>query len=194
MSSSPPLANPAPFVDTLSSLSRESISIDETVGGIKRQAEGLVNSYYNRFQIVSGLKTDTESFNTRWVEVLLRSRDAASAIAGWYRRFSQVFLSLVSDIQTEQDLKDVVTEFKSFLAEDYPSNRFDLDRISGLKEEFKKIEALVPQESNRVIQVLESATGPNWKDVVKRLQDELVSVKDGCQQIERAFIAYASNL
>jgi hypothetical protein len=105
MSSSPPLANPAPFVDTLASLSRESISIDETVGGIKRQAEGLVNSYYNRFQIVSGLKTDTESFNTvsrvhvplkikrlttlnpqRWVEVLLRSRDAASSIAGWYRR------------------------------------------------------------------------------------------------------------
>jgi hypothetical protein len=29
------------------------------------------------------------------------------------------------------------------LQEDYPSNRFDLDSISGLKEEFKKIEALV---------------------------------------------------
>ena len=64
MSSSPPLANPGPFVSTIASLSRESVSIDETVGGIKRQSESLVNSYYNRFQIVSDLKTDTESFNT----------------------------------------------------------------------------------------------------------------------------------
>ena len=106
MSSPSPIANPGPFVDTINSLSRESISVDETVGGIKRQAEGLVNSHYNRFQIVSDLKTDTGSFNNvssahsptqeikmlidfnlqRWVEVLLRSRDAASAIAGWYRR------------------------------------------------------------------------------------------------------------
>ncbi|TEB33803.1 hypothetical protein FA13DRAFT_112898 [Coprinellus micaceus] len=194
MSSSPPLANPGPFVDTIASLSRESISIDETVGGIKRQAEGLVNNYYNHFQIVSDLKTDLGPFINRWDEVLLRSRDAASAIAGWYRRFDQVFLSLVSDIQTEQDCEDVVTEFRSFLTEGYPSNRFDLDSISGLKDEFKKIEALLPEESYSVIQVLQSATGPNWKDVVKKLQEELVPVQDGCQQIGRAFIAYASNL
>ncbi|KAF6744265.1 hypothetical protein DFP72DRAFT_929593 [Ephemerocybe angulata] len=191
---SSPIANPAPIVNTINGLSKESLSIDNGIATAKRDAAAFAENYGNHFQMVAELKDSTAQFSDRWVKVLLDSRDAASAIAVWYRRFSQVFLGMVSDIQTEGDRDDVVTEFKGFLEEGYPSAQFRLDSIAGLKQEFNNIEALVPQEIQKTMQVLQSATGPEWKQVIEKLQQDLVPVKAGSEQIERAFTGYASNL
>ena len=76
--------------------------------------------------------------------------------------FIEVFLSLIDDVETEGDIKDVITEFNNFLdvslsldismrlliqmyqlQEQYPSRRFKLDGTLGVKDTFEDIEGLV---------------------------------------------------
>ena len=76
--------------------------------------------------------------------------------------FVQVFLSLIDDIETEGDIKDVITEFNSFLdvslsldismrlliniyqlQAQYPSGRYNLNSTLGVKATFEEIEGLV---------------------------------------------------
>ena len=70
---------------------------------------------------------------------------------------------MIDDIETEGDIKDVITEFNSFLdvslsldiismylliniyqlQEKYPSDRYNLDNTLGVKATFQEIEGLV---------------------------------------------------
>lgn len=123
--------------------------------------------------------------------MLQQTRDAASSISGWYQRFDQVFLSLVGDIASDGDARDVVTEFNSLINEDYPTVKYKLDDAPGVKNSFVELEQLVTTESNHVIQVLQSN---DWKAAVAKLNENLDAVKNGVQGIRKALNQYATKL
>lgn len=85
--------------------------------------------------------------------------------------FDQVFLSLIYDIKSEQDAKDVIAEFNSLLGvrllscskiymfqnadkhldqEEHPSNKYQLGGVPGVKGIFAEIEGFVSWSTGEI--------------------------------------------
>ncbi|QRW17599.1 hypothetical protein RhiXN_02523 [Rhizoctonia solani] len=119
-----PFLNPGQYVTDLNNLSSESIAIDEAVA---RAIHAL------------------EQFEPRWTKSCKIPKMLPSLTA-WLKRFDKVFLSLINDVESQQDAKDVITEFQSFLSEEHPTGKYQLDGTPGPKKAFEEIEGLADKE------------------------------------------------
>ncbi|CCM02049.1 uncharacterized protein FIBRA_04125 [Fibroporia radiculosa] len=205
------LANPQRFIVKINGLSDEGITIDKGVARAKRDAADFADKYVTNFQLVSELQASLEQFSSRWVKTLQDTRDAASSISAWYLSFVEVFISMLEDVTTDGDVKDVIKEFNSLLDGELPSNKYPLDSTPGVKDAFNEIEALVGRavvfllstlrqpvqvigESTHIVDVLKEANAINRKKVVEGLKKELVPVKTGAGEIRQALNKYATKL
>ncbi|EUC58535.1 hypothetical protein RSOL_261900, partial [Rhizoctonia solani AG-3 Rhs1AP] len=87
---------------------------------------------------------------------------------------SAVAQRLKDNIQTEQDAKDVVEEFKHFLKQDRPSSKVQLG--AGLKKVFEEVEGLMDHEANHIIDVLKDSNDRS-KDVEELKQQSSEVIK-----------------
>ncbi|RXW19093.1 hypothetical protein EST38_g6750 [Candolleomyces aberdarensis] len=200
MSYTSPFLNYQPYVSGVNNLSAEGITIDEGVARAVRQAADFSNNYSVNWSLV-------------WTKALQQSRDAASSISGWYQRFNQVFLSMLNDVESEQDAKDLVTEFKALLRvrcfaflrqhclmsvflpasqEVYPSKKYDLESTPGPKKAFEEIEGLVTKESEHIVRVL--GDEKDWHKSITELKKNLLDIQKGVEQIRGALNNYATKL
>ncbi|RXW12781.1 hypothetical protein EST38_g13073 [Candolleomyces aberdarensis] len=179
MSYTSPFLNYQPYVSGVNNLSAEGITIDEGVARAVRQAADFSNNYSVNWSLV-------------WTKALQQSRDAASSISGWYQRFNQVFLCMINDVESQQDAKDLSTEFKALLREEYPSKKYDLDLTPGPKKAFEEIEGLVTKESEHIVRVL--GDEKDWHKSVTELKKNLPDIQKGVEQIRGALNNYATKL
>ncbi|KAF5323047.1 hypothetical protein D9611_009338 [Ephemerocybe angulata] len=179
-----PFLNPDTYIGRIASLSNEAITIDKGVAQATRDAAEFATKYSSDFSLVNELKTNSA----------IAGLKCCSRPATLHRPFpagTSVFLSLVGDIASDGDARDVVTEFNSLINEDYPTVKYKLDDAPGVKNSFVELEQLVTTESNHVIQVLQSN---DWKAAVAKLNENLDAVKNGVQGIRKALNQYATKL
>ncbi|GAB1527222.1 hypothetical protein RhiTH_010397 [Rhizoctonia solani] len=187
-----PFLNPGQYVTDLNNLSSESIAIDEAVARAIREARDFSNKYSSDFSHVTGLKDALEQFEPRWTKSLKDSKDAASSLTAWLKRFDKVFLSLINDVESQQDAKDVITEFQSFLSEEHPTGKYQLDGTPGPKKAFEEIEGLADKESKHVADALQDSN--DWHKAIAELKQNLPRVQSGVRQIADASEKYATKL
>ncbi|KAJ2913938.1 hypothetical protein MD484_g6476, partial [Candolleomyces efflorescens] len=188
MSYTSPFTNPAQYVSEVNKLSSEGISVDAWFARVIREAADLSGKYSSDFPLTLEVKAALDAFNPRWTKPLLDSRDAASSVSAWLQRFDQVYLAMIADIASQQDARDVVTEFKALQAEEYPSMKYDLEAVPGPKSAFEEIEGLVTQDSTNIISVLEDS---DWQKGVEELKKTLALVQNGVRQVRTALNNYA---
>ncbi|KAG8717480.1 hypothetical protein FRC08_007365 [Ceratobasidium sp. 394] len=187
-----PFLNPGQYVTNVSNLSSKSITVDEAMARAVREARDYSGKYSSDFTLVTQLKDALEQFEPRWIESVQDSRDAASALAGFLKRFHDVFLAMINDVESSQDAKDVIAEFKSFLGGPRPSHNYSLESTPGPKKAFEDIEGLMDQESNHVISIMEDSK--NWRKAIQELKQKLPEVQKGVQQVQSALEKYATKL
>ncbi|KAJ2916561.1 hypothetical protein MD484_g3872, partial [Candolleomyces efflorescens] len=186
-----PWLNPGPYSSTVDRLSAEAIAIDEGVYQTVLNAQNFSEKYSGDFSIVTQLKDETSQFNSKWSQELQTSRDAASALSGWLRSFSGVYLAMINDVVTENDAHDLVTEYNAFLKAPYPSAKYPLDDTPGPKKAFNEIEGLAVTEANHVIT---SVQGNDWQNGLKDLKKDLPAAMQGVTQVRNALNSYATKL
>ncbi|CAE6420690.1 unnamed protein product [Rhizoctonia solani] len=116
-------------------------------------------------------------------------RELASAVAQRLKEF-ETLLSLLDNIQTEQDAKDVVEEFKHFLKQDRPSSKVQLG--AGLKKVFEEVEGLMDHEANHIIDVLKDSNDRS-KDV-EELKQQSSEVIKRVLEVKGALEKYLSQI
>ncbi|KAJ2912041.1 hypothetical protein MD484_g8367, partial [Candolleomyces efflorescens] len=89
--------------------------VDAAFDRVTRGFVDIVAKYGKDFPGLSAFLADWKTYNTRWVALLLLSRNVASEQIG----FDQVFLDLIETIKTEKDRLDAITELQSFIDEDH---------------------------------------------------------------------------
>ncbi|KAJ2912245.1 hypothetical protein MD484_g8169, partial [Candolleomyces efflorescens] len=183
-----PFIDPAQYISKVNKLSTEGITIDEWIGRIVREAADLSAS---DFTLVSEIKKSLDEYSATWTQPLLDSRDAASSLAGWLNRYEQVYLDMINMISTEQDAKDVVTEFNAYLDGQYPTKQYDLTAVPGPKGAFEEIEGFVTEDGQHIIAVLQ---GADWKQGVEELKKTLPQVQAGVKQVRGALADYATKI
>ncbi|KAF8706177.1 hypothetical protein RHS03_05264, partial [Rhizoctonia solani] len=177
-----PFLNPGQYVTNLNNLSSESIAIDEAVARAIREARDFSNKYSSDFSHVTGLKDALEQFEP--IPKMLPHPSQPG--------FDKVFLSLINDVESQQDAKDVITEFQSFLSEEHPTGKYQLDGTPGPKKAFEEIEALADKESKHVADALQDSN--DWHKAIAELKQNLPSVQSGVRQIADASEKYATKL
>ncbi|RXW16189.1 hypothetical protein EST38_g9664 [Candolleomyces aberdarensis] len=180
MSYNSPWIDPQQYISKVNNLSSEGIALDDGIARVVREAAYFSSKYSSNFSLVSELKV-LDEFSERWTKALYDSRDAASSVSGWLNRFDQVYLDMINIIGSQQDAKDVITEFNAFINEESPSGKYNLDGVPGPKDAFRTIEGLAIQESKHVISVLE---GADWAK----------AVETGVRDVRNALNNYATKL
>ncbi|KAJ2925654.1 hypothetical protein H1R20_g11442, partial [Candolleomyces eurysporus] len=186
-----PFIDPQQYISKVNSLSSEGITIDDGIARVVHEVADFSSKYSSNFSLVSELKVALDAFSDRWTKALYDSRDAASSVSGWLQRFDQVYLDMINIIGSQQDAKDVLTEFNAFINEESPSKRYNLEGVPGPKDAFETIEGLVIQEGKHVISVLDVA---DWGKAVEELKKDLPQVQTGVREIRTALNNYATKL
>ncbi|KAJ2927000.1 hypothetical protein H1R20_g10100, partial [Candolleomyces eurysporus] len=190
MSYTSPFLNPQPYVSGVNNLSTEGITIDEGVARALRQAADFSNNYSGNWSLVSSLKDTTAQFNE--AGFLLQSERNLEMPRRPSRPGTKVFLSMINDVESQQDAKDLATELNALLREEYPSKKYQLDSTPGPKKAFEEIEGLVTKESEHIVQVLHD--GKDWQKSTAELKKDLPSIQGGVGKIRGALNNYATKL
>ncbi|CAE6482503.1 unnamed protein product [Rhizoctonia solani] len=187
-----PFLNPGQYITNLNNLSSESIAIDEGVARAVREAREFSNKYSSNFSHAAQLKDTLEQFEPHWTKSLQDSRDCASSMSAWLRRFDSVFLNLINDVGSQQDAQDVIAEFQSFSSEERPTSKYQLGSTPGPKKAFEEIESLAERESKHVSDVLQDSN--DWHKAIAELKKDLPNVQNGVKKIADALEKYATKL
>lgn len=109
--------------------------VDAAFARVKRGLADMVRKYGTTFPELAGFRDDFNGYNERWVSHLNLSRDVASQHVTLLRRFDQIFLDMVENIQSEQDRKDCIVELQQFIDEDHGDSEKMAKGFTDLKND-----------------------------------------------------------
>jgi len=107
------------FQDNVKQVAVWANQVDASFNTVTRGFEDMVSRYGQQFPQLANYLNEWKGYQTRWNTYLRDSRDVASQHVAILRRFDQVFLAMVEQIQTNQDRLDVIAELQQFIDEDH---------------------------------------------------------------------------
>lgn len=126
-------ANIREFEKNIEDVGTTAVTTDLAFDRVARGFKEMVDEHGSDFPEIAGYKQEWDSYQTRWVKYLWDSRDVASEMSAVLRRYDQVFLSLIDEIQSDSDRQDVIKELASFSDEKH-------DAAALMSANFRKLE------------------------------------------------------
>ncbi|RXW15453.1 hypothetical protein EST38_g10409 [Candolleomyces aberdarensis] len=129
--------NLAQFEKDIENIGNSAVQIDQAFDRVSRGFKGMVDNHGSDFPEVAGYKREWDGYKVRWVKYLWQSRDVASEMTAVLRRYDEVFLSMIDDIQTESDLRDCVKEFIAFSKEEHTTSKTMANNFRTLESDVR---------------------------------------------------------
>ncbi|KAF8751746.1 hypothetical protein RHS01_08610 [Rhizoctonia solani] len=186
--------NVASIDDLLSAWSKSGPSDEEVIAYATAAIEQLGDSQMqNQFaenvrQAGVWANEVDKAFDKRWITLLDDSRRVASQNVAILRRFDQVFLHMVEQVQTAQDREDCIIELQSFIDEDHEDSTKMYQGFLGLKrdiEDFvRRMDRFIEETGSKIAEDIKALT-----QQIKDLEDEITILDGKIKDAQTALVA-----
>ncbi|ELU36475.1 hypothetical protein AG1IA_09497 [Rhizoctonia solani AG-1 IA] len=153
--------------------------VDKAFDKVTRSFADMNTRYGKDFPGFGNYNTQWIEYNQRWITLLDDSRRVASQNVAILRRFDQVFLHMVEQVQTAQDREDCIIELQSFIDEDHEDSTKMYQGFLGLKrdiEDFvRRMDRFIEETGSKIAEDIKALT-----QQIKDLEDEItiIAIKD----------------
>ncbi|CCM02035.1 uncharacterized protein FIBRA_04111 [Fibroporia radiculosa] len=160
------------FQDNVKQVGVWANQLDTAFDHVTRGFENMVEKHGEDFPDISAYLHEWKGYKGNWVQYLSESRDVASKNITLLKRFDQVFLDMVENIQTNQDRLDATKELQQFIDEKHDDSVQLSQNFLNLKRD---IEAFVGKFDQWIVDkgVELEAQAKKLKDKITKLQGEI---------------------
>jgi len=109
--------------------------VDASINTVTRRFEALAVQFAIQFPQLALYLQEWRNFKLRWESYVRDSGKVASQHVEILRRFDNVFLAMVEQIQTDQDRLDVIAELQQFIDEDHSDSIRMSENFHNLKRD-----------------------------------------------------------
>ncbi|KEP46140.1 putative reovirus sigma C capsid domain protein [Rhizoctonia solani 123E] len=121
------------LANNVSKVADWAVQVDEGFANVTYGLQNMYDKHGEDFPDLGTYNKEWKGYKEQWTAHLLLSRNIASKHAADLHRFNQVFLSMIQDIQTDQDREDVIAELGEFAKEDHTESADMAQRFKALK-------------------------------------------------------------
>ncbi|CAE6431798.1 unnamed protein product [Rhizoctonia solani] len=150
--------------------------VDEAFSRVNYSLKNIYDKHGEDFPRLGGFKDEFVEYKERWITLLSKSRNAASETVAFLKRFDQVFLDMVEQIETDQDRKDVIKELEAFSKE--PS-----DEYTTLSQGFHELKRDIGNFVVRFYDFIET-TNTECEEEAVRLAGEIKGLEGEIEELD----------
>ncbi|KAF8704728.1 hypothetical protein RHS03_06033, partial [Rhizoctonia solani] len=162
--------------------------VDKAFDKVTRSFADMNTRYGKDFPGFGNYNTQWIEYNQRWITLLDDSRRVASQNVAILRRFDQVFLHMVEQVQTAQDREDCIIELQSFIDEDHEDSTKMYQGFLGLKrdiEDFvRRMDRFIEETGSKIAEDIKALT-----QQIKDLEDEITILDGKIKDAQTALVA-----
>ncbi|KAF8756971.1 hypothetical protein RHS01_04168 [Rhizoctonia solani] len=162
--------------------------VDEAFDKVTRSFADMNTKYGKDFPGFSNYNTEWIEFNQRWIKLLSDSRDVASKNVATLKRFDQVFLDMVEQVQTAQDREDCIIELQSFIDEKHEDSTEMYQGFLTLKRDIEdfvtRLDKFIEETGAKIAEDIKTLTKQ-----IKDLEGEIAVLDGKIKDAQTALIA-----
>ncbi|CCM02048.1 uncharacterized protein FIBRA_04124 [Fibroporia radiculosa] len=165
------------FQDNVKQVGVWANQLDTAFDHVTRGFEDMVAKYGKDFPDISAYLNEWKGYKGNWVQYLLDSRDVASKNITLLKRFDQIFLDMVENIQTDQDRLDVMKELEQFIDEKHDDSVQLSQNFLNLKRD---IEAFVDKFDQWIVE-----KGVELEVEAKQLKQQIAGLQGEVETLDK---------
>jgi hypothetical protein len=166
-------------VDQIKDLGRNAIATDGAFVTISRTFEAFVRDYGSQFPALSQFLTRWQGYHATWKTILQQSRDFATTTSGEYKRYDQVYLRFLQELETKEQLEEAIGALTQF--SENTSTYIPIDFANKFKDLGEEVKAFRDDFDRYLIEQGKELTA-RVKELQRLLAEAEKTVKD-CQDL-----------